>query len=126
MIATDKTTILEIKAIIALHSDFKFDKVSPAIKATGHLTKRMLHVQPLPCKTILDTTQATISWKTRDQNDVRRYPHTQRLIENVRGSRRCALRTFQNSSTASSLYITLLKHMKMFYIILEITFSSFN
>ena len=80
MIATDKTTILEIKAIIALHSDFKFDKVSPAIKATGHLTKRMLHVQPLPCKTILDTTQATISWKTRDQNDVRRYPHTQRLI----------------------------------------------
>ena len=46
--ATDETTILEIKATIALHSDFKFDKVSPEIKATGNLPKNVLHV---PCST---------------------------------------------------------------------------
>ena len=32
-IATDETTILEIKALIALLSDLMFDKVSRAIKA---------------------------------------------------------------------------------------------
>ena len=32
-IAIDETTILEIKAPIALHSDLKFDKVSRTIKA---------------------------------------------------------------------------------------------
>ena len=31
-IAIDETTILEIKALIALHSDLMFDKVSRAIK----------------------------------------------------------------------------------------------
>ena len=43
-IALNHTTILEIKATIALHSDFKFKKVSPAIKATENLPKRVLHV----------------------------------------------------------------------------------
>ena len=40
-----ETTILEYKATIALHSDFKFDEVSPTIKATGNMSKSLLHVQ---------------------------------------------------------------------------------
>ena len=36
-----ETTILEKW----LQSDFKFDKVSPTIKATGNMPKRVLHVQ---------------------------------------------------------------------------------
>ena len=116
--AIDETTILEIKAIITLHSYLKFDKVSCAIKAKKSAKKCAARSgfkvlvsnskAALPFKTILNTTnfesddfveKSTILWKTRDENDVRRYPHTQRLNTNVRRSGRFALRTFQNSSS---------------------------
>ena len=88
---------LRDKATIALHADFKLDEVSPTIKATEicqnvPAARSLFNVLvsnsqvALSCKTILDTKQATISlkkktttisWKTREQNDVRRYPHTE-------------------------------------------------
>ena len=75
-IAVDETTILEIKATIALHSDLKFnDRVSNAIKAKKSAKKCAARSgfnvlvsnsqEALPCRTILDTTQATISLKNR-------------------------------------------------------------
>ena len=73
--AIDETTILEIKATIALHSDLKFDKVSCAIKAkksakncaarSGFKVLVSNSKAALPFKTILDTTKAAISLKSR-------------------------------------------------------------
>ena len=126
---------LRDKATIALHADFKLDEVSPTIKATEicqnvPAARSLFNVLvsnsqvALSCKTILDTKQATISLRKKQQpfhgkranKTTFAGTHTQRLRRNVRrtGSRRCALRTFQNSSTPSSLYITI-KHRKMFY-----------
>ena len=77
MIAIDETMILEINATIALHSDLKLinDRVSSAIKAKKSAKKCAARSgfnvivsnsqEALPCKTILDTTQATISLKNR-------------------------------------------------------------
>ena len=84
------------------------------------------------CKTILDTKQATISLKKNQPFHGKRKTkttsagtHTQRLKRNVWRSRRCALRTFQNSFTRSSPYITI-KHRKMFYIIFVNKVQSFQ
>ena len=73
--AIDETTILEIKAIITLHSYLKFDKVSCAIKAKKSAKKCAARSgfkilvsnskAALPFKTILNTTKATISLKSR-------------------------------------------------------------
>ena len=84
------------------------------------------HWVALPSETILDT----ISLKNRRFHGKRATKTTSPAIDTHRGSiqsrRYCALRTFPNSSTPSSLYTTLLKHRKMFYIILQITCSLFN
>ena len=73
--AIDETTILEIKATITLHSYLKFDKVSCAIKAKKSAKKCAARSgfkvlvsnlkAALPLKTILNTTKATISLKSR-------------------------------------------------------------
>ena len=114
-----------------LHSYLKFDKVSCVIKAKKSAKKcaarsgfKVLVSNPqvaLPFKTILDTfvEKWTILLKTLDETEVRRYPHTQRLNMIVRRSRRFALRTFQNSSLPSSLYVRLSKKRNMFSISLE-------
>ena len=98
---------LRDKATIALHADFKFDEVSPTIKATeicqnvrctfrvqrsGLELASSVNLQNNSWYEASDDfvkKKPTISWKTQDENDVRRYPHTEAKEKRVTKSTVC-------------------------------------
>lgn len=108
-IATDETTILEIKALIALHSDLMFDKVSRAIKAKKSGRKwaaRSGFNVLVPNNSWYDASHDFME-NVRSKRRPQQSTHTEAQYKQTK-SPRCAVRTFQNSSTPSSLCKTLL------------------